>query len=1625
MGPPRYEIGDFCVYPVVRISDGTEFLAKAPKEDFPSLHLLKDLEHELLLLQGQRPQPSGVLRPIYRLDDNRNTYVVFEFFEGKPAVGAAIENLQGFLRFAIALLAALDECHRMGLVHRGLDPASVLWDQQAQSIRLTHFIHAASASHLASGSFPLSTFSAPELTGQLNVEPDHRADLYSAGAVLYHQLAGSLLFSATDDPAELVHNLVAKQPQSLAACRPDLPAALVHIVSRLLAKSPSDRPGTASEVFLELSAIEAALQQSPTLVTPRVPASLGTSRMHGRSMELERLVRAIDETANGAMRAVFVAGSAGTGKSRLIQELRPMIHHSGRMIASGKFEQYRRSRPYSAMLDAVERLVEQLLSGPEAQLEYWRARLSAIEPSLLNVLAEQIPQLTFLIGKQPPPMTLLPAEAQNRFQNAFRALATALCDRNHPLVFVIDDLQWSDDETVGLLAEVFLRSRPPFLTLILAYRPREAEHSPALIKLISSACEPQVGDEHAGELRVQLDRLSLNDVRAICSDIVSPCDNPDVLSLFVHRSCRGNPLFATEIINRLRRNGGLRWMSDADGSRWMFRVDDQTDIRLSENVVDLIVGRIDALPDSCRRVMVTASCVGHSFELEALRVATGLTMAEVEEAVSLAHAEGLVLPASEGASPDAFLFFHDRVQQAAHSLASEAESARLHTVLGRWLLTRIEEGKEALFAAIEHLNPVSAALEEAERKVLSELNLRAGRLAKQAIAYTTATALFEKALALTEETASDDHALRFQARINLAESLYLTARFDLAEVAFEAALAEARTTSEEVEVHRTRLILYQHMQRYGEAISLGLRALRLLGVPLPEKPSPARLVTALGALMLRVRKVPIDSLADAPDRADARDRAVLDLLVLLWTPTFWVNQPLNGLIVVKLMAMVLRLGNTPQAPMAYVCFGILNHVLFKAHRRGLLFGRLAFDTLGETPDPFIASRVRFLGLTFFGTLERDNRENVGRYEEALARCISDGEHVFGGHTIDGITTSLPIQGFRLSDIEHRLETCAKMAHQISSGPSEELIRIIRHWCADLSRSSDVAASALGPENIQYKSYVGVYQMLQMASCYLWRDEQRVMEIARQLRRNIVIQSNPLHAAFYALFTVLGGCYGSRMRASGLVRASMRRLRAIAAVYPRNFRSMLRLAQAEVHRHKARNDEAVSAYHDAIGEAAALGHDLIHAIGCERLADFYERRGNATERQREYLTVAAYSYARFGAAAKVREMVRRHPGLDVATPTSGGQEPPGRTVDLGVEAVMRAAYAIAEETRSDRLARNLLRVITTSAGGQRGLLVRPDGPRWRVLAGWQSQDLNESGDHGTSGEGMAMSEPIIRYVARTQKVLRLKDPATDERFRTDPYLRERQPRSILCLPLLHRGELSAVLYLENSVCADVFTSDQLKLATLLGHQAAISMAVADYHKVEMDALQAKINPHFLYNTLSVVAELIVKDPGTAEAAVLKLSNLYRYVLSSSSDQIVTLDDELLIARNYLTLEQYRFGERLSIEFDVVGPTAGVHVPALIFQPIVENSVRHGIARKIGPGRVRVAVVVGKKSCRLSVEDDGPGWQEPTSREGFGLLSVRRRLKLLYQDNFSLEISKGPGVRVDITIPTGTSGADMSL
>ncbi|MDQ2645875.1 MAG: histidine kinase, partial [Myxococcota bacterium] len=372
---------------------------------------------------------------------------------------------------------------------------------------------------------------------------------------------------------------------------------------------------------------------------------------------------------------------------------------------------------------------------------------------------------------------------------------------------------------------------------------------------------------------------------------------------------------------------------------------------------------------------------------------------------------------------------------------------------------------------------------------------------------------------------------------------------------------------------------------------------------------------------------------------------------------------------------------------------------------------------------------------------------------------------------------------------------------------------------------------------------------------------------------------------------------------------------------------------------------------------------------------------------------------------------------MAAKADASGELPGAPGGLDYLMILKSSQAIAGEMLLPRLLERLLEAMIQHAAAQRGLLLLERRGQL-VVAGEADAEAGvvHTGEAAPFEQSERLCRGIVRYVARTERAISLVDAAREGMFVSDPYVVTKRPRSILCSPILYQGRLLGIAYLENNHVSHVFNDARHEVVNLLAGQAAISLAIARFHSLQLEAHQAKINPHFLFNALSSIADVALTDGKRAEEALVKVAQLYRYILTTTATDFVTLHQELEVVTSYLELEKLRFGSKLEFVVTTDGDVSDVQLPGLLIQPLVENSVRHGISCRTTPGNVRVSARIVGRRCCITVHDDGDGSKPSTSSgTGFGLKSVQERLLLAYDADYSFAISRAGGYKVEIEIP----------
>ena len=306
---------------------------------------------------------------------------------------------------------------------------------------------------------------------------------------------------------------------------------------------------------------------------------------------------------------MLVSGYSGIGKSAVVNELHKALVPPRGLFASGKFDQYKRDIPYATLAQAFQGLIRPLLGKSDAELAGWRDALrEALGPNG-RLMIDVVPELKLLIGEQPPVPELPPQQAQSRLQLVFRRFLGVFARPEHPLALFLDDLQWLDAATLDLLADLLTQADVQRLLLIGAYRDNEVNSAHPLMRKLDA-----IRKAGAFVQEISLAPLAREDLGRLIADTLS-CTPPVAapLARLVHDKTGGNPFFAIQFISALAEEGLLRF--DHDAARWRWELDRLHAKGYTDNVVDLMVGKLTRLPVETQAALQQLACLGNVAEI--------------------------------------------------------------------------------------------------------------------------------------------------------------------------------------------------------------------------------------------------------------------------------------------------------------------------------------------------------------------------------------------------------------------------------------------------------------------------------------------------------------------------------------------------------------------------------------------------------------------------------------------------------------------------------------------------------------------------------------------------------------------------------------------------------------------------------------------------------------------------------------------------------------------------------------------------------------------------------------------------------------------------------------------------
>ncbi|MGI0489042.1 trifunctional serine/threonine-protein kinase/ATP-binding protein/sensor histidine kinase [Pantanalinema rosaneae CENA516] len=1468
------------------------------------------------------------------------------YAQGQPL---AVEEV---LAIAQQLVITLHELHENCVIHKDIKPANILIHPVTKQVKLIDFSIASLLPKETleirnpSGLEGTLAYLSPEQTGRMNRGIDYRTDFYALGVTLFELLTGQLPFSSAD-PMELVHCHLAKTPPQVHDLVPEMPVVLSEMVGKLMAKNAEDRYQSALGLQHDLHTCLTQWQATGKIATFTIATCDISDRflipetLYGRATEVQTLLAACDRVAHGKSELMLVAGFSGIGKTAVVNEVHKPITRQRGYFIKGKFDQFNRNLPLSAFVQAFRDLIRQLLAESDTQLQRWKTKILAVLGDNGQVVIDVIPDLELIIGKQSAVPELSGSAAQNRFNLLFQRFIQVFTQKEHPLVIFLDDLQWADLASLQLLQ--LLMQDNGHLLILGAYRDNEVSSTHPLMLAVD---EMQANNIVINT--ITLAPLTEATVNQLVADTLNcPAHLAQPLTQLIYPKTQGNPLFITQFLKALHEEGGIQ-LNPTLGY-WQCEMMSARQLALTDDIVEFMAAQLQKLPEVTQTVLKLAACIGNQFDLTTLAIVSEQSQAEAASALWCAVQEGLILPITDAykffqlPASDipidqqclSYKFLHDRVQQAAYSLIAETQKQVTHLQIGRllWQNSSAAEPSDRLFELVNQLNYGVALITEAtERQQLAHLNWLAGQKAKEATAYSAALGYFNQGMQLlTASGSAEADNLLYNLYYAATETACLNHDFEQMDALMPLVVQQASDLLERVKVYEIKLQAYQAQGQQLNAIALGREILHQLGVDLPETVTPAEMRQAVESTLSSLPTAQIADLAHLPSMSDPQAQVALKIMISIVPSVHQAAPELFPILACAEVNLSLKYGNSPLSAPGYADFGIVVNTVLHRLDAGYQFGQLALNIV----EKFAAKSVQSMTAMKVAAFNQYNQQPIQSAIDLLKQAYrigletGDVVHIFTStffrllYTFLSGTENLAelyeeIEGYQADfvTIQHFL-TWSRILKQTI----ENLIVPTPHPTCLKGTACDEAE--LLPDLLQNNDQLTLHILClnQLILSYLFDDLATAIVQADQCRQYLNGGAGMLSVPVFNYYDALArlAIYPTCETAHQAdllrqVEQNQAVLRDRAQSAPMNFQHQADLVAAEYHRLLGHTSQAIDLYDRAIAQAREHGFMQDAALANELAAKFYLAWGKEKVAA-GYMQEAYYGYTQWGAKAKTDALTYHYPYLlrpilqaatqplkiletlvTVAAPSlsihhSTGQSTSSSTgvnAALDIATILKASQTLSSTIQLDELLHQLTQVILQNSGGERCALILPHADQeWQVVAIATTTATELCAEPLEGNPNLPVK--LIQYVKNTREVVVINDLNTEFPV-IDEYLRQRQPRSLLCLPILNRGQLIGILYLKNQATSGVFTPDRILILNFLCTQAAISLENARLYQKAQDHTQQ------LEQTLQHVRQIQLQLVQNEKMA--SLGNLVAGVAHEINNPIGFLNGSIGNAKDYV-------------------------------------------------------------------------------------------------------------------------------
>ncbi|MCY6356536.1 ATP-binding protein [Clostridium sp. ZS2-4] len=1378
-------------------------------------------------------------------------------------------EIHTFLQIALNLSQVIGEFHKNDIIYKYINPYNILIDIKTKEVKLIE-----PKDRLLNISENLHYMS-PEQTGRMARKIDFRTDFYSLGVTFYKMLTGLLPLEGENE-IELTYSHIAKEPLYPHMINDKIPKVISKIVMKLLAKDPEDRYKNAYGLKNDLVRCMVELEgkgyiEQFKLGEKDIANKLNLSeKLYGRDKDIHRIIDKYHSSKNGNNEVVFISGEGGIGKSSLMKEIHKQIIADGGMFVSGKCIQYNNT-PYSPIIQVTNELIKHILMESQEELVTIKEEIMKTVGNNGQIIIDFIPDIEYIIGKQPSAAEIGAVEGQNMFSIVFLKFIKIFLNRNYPIVLFLDDLQWIDSASLKVLEILINDIAENHIFIIGSYREDEIHKNYDLASLIEN-----INDKNISLTCIHLKPLGTREINSLICDTLH-CDRVSSFTLakLITRKTGGNAFFVKIFLESMVNENILEF--NYEENCWKWDINKIEEIKVDDNSLDLLVKKIKQLPQNTIEALKLAACVGIEFNLKILSACNGKLLSQNVMDILPAIRTGIISPVNKhynslskdgsisyiNKATHVYIFSHDHIHEQFYSIIEENQKKKFHLNIGRALLKNVSfrETEGNIFDVVNQLN-ISYELIEDENEIynLVKLNLEAGKKANASAAYNLALEYFRLGYKMLKKDSWTTHyELSYEIYVSLFQYECINGDFNQGDKLFNIILENAKARQDKIIVYNLKITIYTYLGKFEEAIEMGIKALRLFNINIPMYSNKKDVYYELFKMKWKLKEKKIEQILDNEKTRNQDKEDIKKILMNLRGAASYFNKTLFCFITLKEMNLVLKYGASENDINIYIDYCMFLNIFFQDYKGSYKFGKEILNKAENLNEPNTSKVLSKFGNSI--ALWNESFADVIKYlNRAYYSSLKYGETMQAFYCANSIVGILFMRGYSLDKIYEECDRYLEVSKKTKYNKSNFGIVLIRQLICNLRGETNSRFSLSNDkynEKNEFKSAnsgfgtMGYYTYKLFIN-YIYGNLKECKIYLKEVEKEGEFYKGTFIHALSHIYSSLAMTAIYNNSSKGEQRFYIRKLRNNLNIIkkwsqscPENFLSYYLLLKGEMYRIKKDTEKAEIFYDKALKYAVKNELLLNMALASEIKGNFY-KQVQEENLCNAYINQAYKLYKKWGAVEKIKDLQEKYPEVFLSDDKINKKilmPEPNIINDMvactitevdnekfDITAIIKASQAISREIVLEKLLEKLMKILIENVGAQRGCLILNQNNSLIIEMEGNINELNSLVTKPVKLDKYHnIAKSVVNYAATTKQNIVLKDASKENMFLHDTYMQNNNIKSVLCSPIINKGKFMGIIYLENNFAADVFSEQRLNMVNFLSSQAAISIENAYMYK----------------------------------------------------------------------------------------------------------------------------------------------------------------------------------------------------